>query len=97
MLLGALALYLLLVFATYRRDDPAWSHSATGEVAHNAGGVVGAWLADLFLYLFGLSAYWWIALCAFAVLWGWRRIDARSLALASSSTAKPPSACGCTA
>jgi len=82
LLLGALALYLFLVFITYRRDDPAWSHTATGEVAHNAGGVVGAWLADLFLYLFGLSAYWWIALCGFAVLWGLRRIDARSLALA---------------
>ena len=32
----------------------------------NAGGRVGAWIADLMLYLFGLSAYWWVALCGVA-------------------------------
>ncbi|MFL6572871.1 MAG: DNA translocase FtsK 4TM domain-containing protein, partial [Burkholderiales bacterium] len=60
LLLAAAALYLLLVFVTYSRDDPGWSHTATGAVAHNAGGILGAWLADVLLYLFGLSAYWFI-------------------------------------
>src|SRR5688572_13084648 len=61
--LTALAAYLLLVLATFNKGDPGWSHSATGAVTQNAGGRVGAWLADLLLYLFGLSAYWWAALC----------------------------------
>ena len=70
LLLGVLALYLFLVLVTYSRGDPGWSHSATDAVARNAGGVVGAYIADIFLYLFGLSAYWWIVLCAVAVVWG---------------------------
>ena len=77
--LVAVGLYLLLVFATFHRADPGWSHSATGAATRNAGGVVGAWIADLFLYLFGLSAYWWVALCAYIVVWGYRRLDGRGL------------------
>ena len=79
MLLGALALYLLLVLVTYHREDPAWSHSVGDALTRNAGGPVGAWLADVLLYLFGLSAYWLVALGALAVVWGHRRHDARSV------------------
>ncbi len=32
-------------------------------------------VSDLLLYLFGLSAYWWVALCLVAVAWGYRRLD----------------------
>jgi DNA segregation ATPase FtsK/SpoIIIE, S-DNA-T family len=78
----AAALYLLLVFATFERADPGWSHSATDAVARNAGGAFGAWLADLMLYLFGLSAYWWAALCLVLVVWGYRRMDGVRLAAA---------------
>ena len=81
LLLGALAVYLLLVFATYHRGDPGWSHTGN-EAVRNAGGALGAWLADILLYLFGLSAYWLVALCAFAVVWGHRRLDGRSVGLA---------------
>jgi S-DNA-T family DNA segregation ATPase FtsK/SpoIIIE len=77
--LVAAAVYLLLVLVTYQRGDPGWSHSATGAATHNAGGVVGAVVADVLLYLFGVSAYWWIALCAYIVVWGYRRLDGRSL------------------
>jgi S-DNA-T family DNA segregation ATPase FtsK/SpoIIIE len=79
LVLVALALYLLLIFATFHRGDPGWSHSATGEAVRNAGGAVGAWLSDLALYLFGLSAYWWVALCAYIVAWGYRRLDGKGL------------------
>ena len=75
----ALALYLILVFATFDRADPGWSHSATDAVTRNAGGVVGAYIADLLLYLFGLSAYWWVALCVYVVVWGYRRLDGSGL------------------
>ena len=74
-----LAVYLLLVFATFNRADPGWSHSATDAAPSNAGGVVGAFIADLLLYLFGLSAYWWVALCVYLVVWGYRRLDGSGL------------------
>ena len=71
----AAAAYLLLVLLTFHKGDPGWSHSATAAVTQNAGGRVGAWLADLLLYLFGISAYWWVALCGALVAWGYPRID----------------------
>jgi S-DNA-T family DNA segregation ATPase FtsK/SpoIIIE len=79
LVLVALAVYLVLIFATFHRADPGWSHTATDAVTRNAGGAVGAWLADLLLYLFGVSAYWWVALCAYIVIWGYRRLDGSAL------------------
>ncbi|HXZ50653.1 MAG TPA: DNA translocase FtsK 4TM domain-containing protein [Burkholderiales bacterium] len=79
LLLVALAAYLLLILATYHRTDPGWSHSVTHAVTQNAGGRFGAWLADVLLYLFGLSAYWWAALCIYVVVWGYRRLDGSTL------------------
>jgi S-DNA-T family DNA segregation ATPase FtsK/SpoIIIE len=74
-LLG-LALYLALSLVTYDRADPGWSHGGTeiGPI-RNAGGRVGAWLSDVMLLLFGLSAYWWVVFGAGAVWWGFRRIE----------------------
>ena len=60
LLLVAAAIYLVLILYGYERGDPAWSHSASGAITHNPGGVVGAWLADIMLYVFGLSAWWWV-------------------------------------
>ena len=54
---GAVGLVLILALATFDPADPGWSHSGSGEVIANAGGVVGAWFADLFLFLFGVMAY----------------------------------------
>jgi S-DNA-T family DNA segregation ATPase FtsK/SpoIIIE len=82
LLVIAAGLYLLLIFATFQRSDPGWSHSATDAVARNGGGTFGAWLADLLLYLFGVSAYWWVALCAYIVVWGYRRRDGTRLGAA---------------
>jgi S-DNA-T family DNA segregation ATPase FtsK/SpoIIIE len=79
LLLVAAAAYLVLIFVTFDRADPGWSHSATGAAARNAGGVVGAYLADILLYLFGLSAYWFVALCAYIVVWGYRGLDGKPL------------------
>jgi len=73
--LVALALYLALILFTFDKADPGWSHSASVERVVNSGGRFGAWFADVLLYLFGLSAWWWVALCAFIVRWSFRRIE----------------------
>jgi S-DNA-T family DNA segregation ATPase FtsK/SpoIIIE len=77
--LVALALYLALVLATFDRADPGWSHSAAADRIGNAGGRAGAWVSDLLLYLFGVSAWWWVVLLVYAVLWGYRRLDGSSI------------------
>jgi S-DNA-T family DNA segregation ATPase FtsK/SpoIIIE len=67
---GVLGAYLLLVLVTYQRSDPGWSHAVSGSVVRNAGGRFGAWLSDLLLYLFGLSAWLLVPLLALAVVRG---------------------------
>ena len=71
----AVALYLLLVLLTFHKGDPGWSHSVGTDQIGNAGGLVGAYVADLLLFMFGISAYWWVALCGALVLWSFRRIE----------------------
>ena len=71
--IGAAA-YLVLILASYERADPAWSHQATGAVVLNAGGRVGAYVADLLLYVFGLSAWWSVALFAYLIVAGYKRL-----------------------
>ncbi|MFA6312732.1 MAG: DNA translocase FtsK 4TM domain-containing protein [Sterolibacterium sp.] len=73
--LGVAALYLGLILGGFDRADPGWSHAAPVERIINPGGRFGAWLADLLLYLFGISAWWWVLFLVFAVLWGYRRLD----------------------
>lgn len=56
-ILLAIAMYLFIALLSFQPTDPGWSHSGnSGEVA-NHGGVAGAWLADIFLYLLGYLAY----------------------------------------
>ncbi|MEW6688930.1 MAG: DNA translocase FtsK 4TM domain-containing protein [Pseudomonadota bacterium] len=78
LVLAALAAYLVLVLATFQRSDPGFSSSSTGGVTQNAGGVLGARVADALLSTFGVSAYWWVALCLLAVAWGYRRLDGKA-------------------
>ncbi len=73
--LGVAALYLGLILFGYSKADPGWSHAARVERIANPGGRVGAWLADLLLYLFGLSAWWWVLFLLFLVAWGYRRLE----------------------
>ena len=71
---AAAALYLVLILATYQRTDPAWSHTGAGALARNAGGRVGAVGADVLLYLFGMSAWWLVALLLYLVIAGYKRL-----------------------
>ncbi len=65
---GTLALYLILSLVTYTPSDPGWSYSGTVERIANRGGVAGAWIADVFLYLFGYLAYLFPVMVAYT---GW--------------------------
>jgi DNA segregation ATPase FtsK/SpoIIIE, S-DNA-T family len=73
LVVAALA-YLALVLGTYHKTDPGWSYSGDGSPVRNRGGVVGAWLADILLYLFGLSAWWWVVAGVVLIVAGYRRI-----------------------
>jgi S-DNA-T family DNA segregation ATPase FtsK/SpoIIIE len=74
LLVGA-ALYLVLILFTYSKSDPGWSHQVTGSLVANAGGEAGAWMADILLYVFGLSAWWWVSFLLAGVVWGYRRLE----------------------
>ena len=51
-------LYLLVCLFTFSPQDPGWSHSGSVTAPlQNAGGRVGAWLADVLLYLSGYVAF----------------------------------------
>ncbi|MEP6634505.1 MAG: DNA translocase FtsK 4TM domain-containing protein, partial [Luteimonas sp.] len=57
-LIAPLLLYLLASLFTFSPQDPGWSHSGSVTAPlHNVGGRVGAWLADVLLYLCGYIAY----------------------------------------
>jgi len=73
-------LWLALILATYAKTDPGWSTTGSGAPIANRGGVVGAWLSDLLLYLFGLSAWWWVVAGVVLVVAGYRRIGHPELA-----------------
>jgi len=64
-LLVAVSAYLMLSLVTYAPNDPGWSYAGAREFAENAGGLVGAWLADVLLNLFGLWGY------LFPLMIGW--------------------------
>ena len=75
----ALAAYLLLVLVSFDKADPGWFHSTANATVRNAGGRVGAFLSEVLLHLFGSSAYWLVALLAYVVVAGYRRLDGSSL------------------
>ena len=70
-----LALYLALILFTFDKGDPGWSRSVAVDRIGNAGGPFGARVADILLSSFGLSAWWWVVLCALGVRWSFRRIE----------------------
>ncbi|QNM98225.1 DNA translocase FtsK [Chitinimonas koreensis] len=68
-------IYLVIILASYNPADPGWSHARSQAVVSNKGGTLGAWLADVLLAMFGLSAWWWVVFCLAAILWGYRRLE----------------------
>lgn len=75
LLMAVAAVYLVLVLASYSPQDPSWSHSSSDPTVRNYGGAFGAWLSDMLLYIFGLSAWWLVVFCLVAIAWGYRRME----------------------
>jgi S-DNA-T family DNA segregation ATPase FtsK/SpoIIIE len=75
LVVAALGLYLALILIGFDKADPGWSQAADVETVANPGGRFGAWFADLMLYLFGLSAWWWVGLLFMMVALGYHRIN----------------------
>jgi S-DNA-T family DNA segregation ATPase FtsK/SpoIIIE len=67
-------LYFVLILLSYNKADPGWSHANTVASISNLGGKAGAWLADLMLFIFGFSSWWWGVLFLRAVWRGWRKL-----------------------
>ena len=55
--LVATAIFLVLAISSYHRGDQSWSVRNGSEHIVNRGGVVGAWISDLLLQLFGHVAW----------------------------------------
>ncbi|SMN11027.1 Cell division protein FtsK [uncultured Candidatus Thioglobus sp.] len=53
----AFAIFLFIALISFDTADSAWSHAATTDVVQNKAGPVGAWIADILLYLFGYLGY----------------------------------------
>ncbi|GAB3431053.1 DNA translocase FtsK [Massilia solisilvae] len=66
--------YFVLILLSYNKADPGWSHASVVPKVSNLGGRAGAWLADLLLFIFGFSAWWW-CVCFLRLVWrGYRRL-----------------------
>ncbi len=57
LVLGAIAIFLFVSLLSYNPVDPGWSSSGSVVRISNAGGPIGAWLADVLLYLLGVMSY----------------------------------------
>ena len=53
----ALCLYLCMALFTYDASDPGWTRSSGTVAVQNAGGSMGAWIADVLLFVLGYLAY----------------------------------------
>jgi len=76
LVLGVMSLYIGLILFGYDKADPGWSHASATSVS-NPGGLFGAWLADVLLYLHGISAWWWVVFLGYTLVWGFLRLRDR--------------------
>ena len=64
----ALAVFLMITLISYDPGDPGWSRTGTNDPIQNAAGPTGAWLSDVFFYIFGRLAYLLPLLMAYRVI-----------------------------
>ncbi|MGZ8293739.1 MAG: DNA translocase FtsK [Telluria sp.] len=72
--LAVVFLYFVMILISYNKADPGWSHEIQVPRVMNLGGRAGAYLADLMLFIFGFSAWWW-CVCFLRLVWkGYRSL-----------------------
>ena len=74
LLIASLAVYLVLILASFSRTDPGFSFSSGAARVHNWGGRTGAYISDLMLFVFGFSAWWWCVILWRTVAKSYRRL-----------------------
>jgi S-DNA-T family DNA segregation ATPase FtsK/SpoIIIE len=52
-----ISVFFAVALLTFNPADPSWSQTAWGGQLHNAGGYIGAWIADTLFFIFGSLAY----------------------------------------
>ena len=78
--LALLGLALLSMLVSFDPRDPSFFHAGSDvKEVHNWVGSLGAWVSATLLYVFGLSAYWWVLLCGWVIYRGVRRFLRLSL------------------
>jgi S-DNA-T family DNA segregation ATPase FtsK/SpoIIIE len=75
-----LSAYLLMSLLSHSDMDPSFNRSGSASVVRNWGGIVGAYVSDLVLQIFGVVGYGLIVFGAWA---GWRLIRSGELSLTS--------------
>ncbi|HET9462694.1 MAG TPA: DNA translocase FtsK 4TM domain-containing protein, partial [Thiobacillus sp.] len=80
LLVGFAALLLAAILLSHNVADPGFSTTGSGAAIHNLGGKIGAWLSDLLLMIFGVSAWWWVLLALAYVIHTFRHLDETPLA-----------------
>jgi len=71
-----IGLYLIVILTSYNPVDYSWFYTKSVEAAiENSGGKVGAWISDMLLNLFGLSAWWWVCLAFYTIWLTYQRIE----------------------
>ncbi len=80
-------IYLCLALYGYQHNDWAWSHSGTGAEGNpilNPAGTLGAYLSDILFFLFGVSAWLWVAFLLQQIWAGY--VNLRTLNIAPRAT-----------
>ena len=58
LILGILSsIFFAIALLSFNPADPSWSQTAWGGTVNNAGGLLGAWIADTLFFTFGSLAY----------------------------------------
>ena len=71
----ALAAYLVMIFASHHASDPGWFNTGKEGTVLNKGGTMGATISQFAFGVFGLSAWWFVLLAAWAVMRLFHRVE----------------------
>jgi len=86
----AVGLYLLVALLSYSVYDPGWINGTDKLAPKNAGGITGAWIADLLLTLFGYFGFLWPGITIYLGVLFFKSAHPGSKMLSATTVAKTP-------